>query len=151
MVFVHPERYVAAAALSPAVFAGDTVATVPEENRVSVLGELLAAIEASPGDALSTRLAANVAALRADDGPALFMAVGDHDEFRLHDGTEHLHRTLWDLGVSHEYLVRRGGTHAGPEMLAAQRDAPRSGAAAPRRDIARERVARRPDRVAPAR
>ena len=123
LVFAHPERYVAAAALSPAVFPGDTVATVPEENRISVLGDLLAAVEASPGDALSTRLTTNLTALRAADGPALFMAVGDHDEFRLQDGTEHLHRAMWDLGVRHEYLVRRGGTHAGQEMLAVQRDA----------------------------
>jgi S-formylglutathione hydrolase len=123
LVFAHPERYVAAAALSPAVFPGDTVATVPEANRVSVLGELLAAIEASPADALSTRLTANAAALRAADGPALFIAVGDGDDFRLHDGTEHLHRAMWDLGVSHEYVVRRGGTHAGPEMFQVQRAA----------------------------
>ena len=123
LAFAHPDRYLAAAALSPAVFPGDTAATVPEQNRVSVLGDLLAAIEASPGDALSARLTANAAALRAEDGPALFIAVGDHDDFRLQDGTEHLHRALWDLGVSHEYVVRRGGTHAGPEMFAVQRAA----------------------------
>jgi S-formylglutathione hydrolase len=92
LVLAHAERYVAAAALSPAVFPGDTAATVPEANRVSVLGELLAAIEASPADALSTRLTANAAALRAADGPAVFIAVGDRDDFRLHDRTEHLHR-----------------------------------------------------------
>ena len=63
-----------------------------------------------------------VAGLRRDYGEAL-IAVGDHDDFRLQDGTEHLHRALWDLGVSHEYVVRRGGTHAGPEMFAVQRAA----------------------------
>src|SRR5262249_20241831 len=42
LAFRRPARYVAAAALSPAVFAGDTVADVPARNRVSVLGDLLA-------------------------------------------------------------------------------------------------------------
>ena len=48
---------------------------------------------------------------------------------------------MWDLGVPHEYVVRRGGTHAGPEMFAVQRAALAFiGDGARRRGIAGRRV-----------
>jgi S-formylglutathione hydrolase len=122
LAFRHPSRYLAAVAVAPAVFPGITTADVPPRNRMSVLGELLEAIDRSPGDAIGRRLGQNVEAIRAV-GPALFLGVGDHDEFHLQDGAEHLHRVLWELGVSHEYLVRRNGTHMGAGSEALQRAA----------------------------
>jgi S-formylglutathione hydrolase len=122
LVFRHPARYVAAAAVAPAVFPGETAADIPERNRPSVLGDLVAALDASPDDRVQTRLRANLDAIRAAE-PALFLGVGDRDDFHLDDGTEHLHRLLTDLGVSHEYLLRRHADHSQQGLEAVQRAA----------------------------
>ena len=120
LAFRDPDRYVAAAAVAPAVFPADTGEHVPERNRPIVLGDLHDAIAASPGDALDVRLRENLGAI-VEHGPALFLGVGGADEFLLQEGTEHLHRLLWDLGVGHEYVVRHGAGHTGAEMVEVQR------------------------------
>jgi S-formylglutathione hydrolase len=42
------------------------------------------------------------------------LEVGDNDFVNAHDGTEFLHRVLWDLDISHEYHLVRGADHGGP-------------------------------------
>jgi S-formylglutathione hydrolase len=122
LAFRHPGRYVAVAAVAAAVFPGETTAEIPERNRPSVLGDLAAALDASPGDRVEARLRANVDALRTADLP-LFIGVGDRDDFLLHQGTEHLHRLLTDLGVSHEYVLHRHGDHSEQGLAPVQRAA----------------------------
>jgi S-formylglutathione hydrolase len=51
-----------------------------------------------------------------DSGLAIYLEVGDRDFLNAHDGTEFLHRVLWDLDLSHEYHLVRGGDHGGPTM-----------------------------------
>jgi S-formylglutathione hydrolase len=68
------------------------------------------------------RLHANADAIRASGLPIL-LRCGDHDVFNLHDGTEQLHRALWDLDIGHEHHLVFGGDHVGPEAVALQRAA----------------------------
>lgn len=68
------------------------------------------------------RLRANASAIRASGLP-IFLRCGDRDMFNLHDGTEQLHRALWDLDIGHDYHLVFGGDHVGPEAPAAQRAA----------------------------
>ena len=79
-----------------------------------VLGELFELLVDRPGESVSTRLRAGAAALR-DRSPALFLGVGDADDFGLHDGAEHLHRLLIAADVHHHYVRWLGGTHMGPQ------------------------------------
>lgn len=118
LAFGSPDRYVAAAALAPAVFPGTTTADVPERNRQAVLGQLLAALDVLPGEGVHERLIANLDAIRQRE-LALFLGVGERDEFGLRDGSEHLHAQLLAADVSHQYLVVGGGGHmdAGMEEL----------------------------------
>jgi S-formylglutathione hydrolase len=46
----------------------------------------------------------------------IFLEVGDNDFVNAHDGTEFLHRVLWDLDISHEYRLIRGADHGGPSF-----------------------------------
>ncbi len=40
-----------------------------------------------------------------------------------HDGAEFLHRVLWNLDISHEYHLVRGGDHGGPTFVPRMRAA----------------------------
>ena len=48
-----------------------------------------------------------------DSGLQIYLDAGDEDMFLLHEGTEFLHRVLWDGGVKHEYHLVRGADHVG--------------------------------------
>jgi S-formylglutathione hydrolase len=43
----------------------------------------------------------------------IYLDVGDQDMFLLFEGTEFLHRLLWDAGVTHEYHLVHGADHVG--------------------------------------
>jgi S-formylglutathione hydrolase len=51
-----------------------------------------------------------------ETGLAIYLDAGDDDFVNAHDGAEFLHRVLWDLDISHEYHLVRGGDHGGPTM-----------------------------------
>lgn len=59
---------------------------------------------------------ANAGQIRAS-GLAIYIDAADHDFLNAHDGAEYLHRTLWDLDLSHEYHLVRDADHGGPTML----------------------------------
>ncbi len=63
----------------------------------------------------ANRARANAQQLR-DSGLAIYLEAGDRDFLNAHDGTEFLHRVLWDLDLSHEYHLVRGADHGGPTM-----------------------------------
>lgn len=48
-----------------------------------------------------------------DSGLQIYLECGDDDMFLLHEGTEFLHRVLWEGGVKHEYHSVRGADHLG--------------------------------------
>ena len=51
-----------------------------------------------------------------DSGMQIYLDVGDHDMFGLHEGTEFLHRILWDNGIEHEYHLVHGADHVGRSL-----------------------------------
>ncbi len=53
----------------------------------------------------------------------IYLEVGDQDMLYLHEGTEFLHRILFDAGISHEYRLVRGAEHVGPSLEARMADA----------------------------
>jgi len=52
----------------------------------------------------------------ADSGMQIYLDVGDQDMFLLYEGTEFVHRILWDGGVMHEYHIVHGADHVGRSM-----------------------------------
>lgn len=48
-----------------------------------------------------------------DSGLQIYLDVGDRDMFLLYEGTEFLHRILWDSGMMHEYHIVHGADHVG--------------------------------------
>jgi S-formylglutathione hydrolase len=125
--FRRPAHYLAVAALVPAVFPGEVRADVRPRNTFGVLERLLEAMGQGNGDDQAyadnhvvALLRANAEAIRRHGLPIL-IECGDQDSFNLHDGTEYLHRALWDLGVSHDYHLIRDEDHVGPGSVARQR------------------------------
>ena len=49
----------------------------------------------------ASRACANAAFIR-ESGLAIYLEVGGDDFLNAHDGTEFLHRVLWDLEIAHE-------------------------------------------------
>ena len=112
--FADPGRFVAAAAISPAIFPGETPDTVPERNIPSVLGELHRAMgadaDAYAAQSVYGRARANAELIRSA-APRLCIDCGAADEFLLHDGAEYLHDVLDELGIVHEYRLVPGAGH----------------------------------------
>jgi S-formylglutathione hydrolase len=125
IAFRQPERFIAVAAMAPAVFPGETADQVPPRNTPSVLGQLLAEMRDSPAGYSANHV---VAVLRAGadairrSGLSIMVECGDQDSFGLADGAEYLHRVLRDLDVSHDYHLIGGADHVGPEVPRRQAD-----------------------------
>ena len=49
-------------------------------------------------------------------GMQIYLDVGDKDMFGLHEGTEFLHRVLWDNHIEHEYHLVHGADHVGRSL-----------------------------------
>jgi len=118
--FAHPEAFAAVAAMNPMIEPGYRDADIGKRNRLHhgaggpehFVGpqrdpELFAANQPV------NRARANAGRIRAS-GLAIYLEVGDNDFVNAHDGTEFLHRVLWDLDLSHEYRLTRGADHGGP-------------------------------------
>ena len=55
---------------------------------------------------------ANPEKIRAS-GLQIYLDCGDEDMFLLFEGSEFLHRVLYDAGLKHEYHLVRGADHVG--------------------------------------
>ena len=49
-------------------------------------------------------------------GLGIYLDVGDQDMLYLYEGTEFLHRILFDAGLAHEYRLVQGAEHVGPSL-----------------------------------
>jgi S-formylglutathione hydrolase len=49
-------------------------------------------------------------------GLGIYLEVGDQDFFYLDQGTEFVHRVLFDAGISHEYRLVKGADHVGASV-----------------------------------
>lgn len=63
---------------------------------------------------------ANLVANKADEirraGLEIYLEVGDLDCFDLHNGSEFLHRVLWEHEIAHEYHLVRWADHQGKSI-----------------------------------
>jgi S-formylglutathione hydrolase len=120
IAFAHPDQFAAVAVMNPMLEPGYRDSEIGARNRLHhssggparLIGpardpELFAANNPA------TRVRANAQRIRESRLP-IYLEVGDNDFVNAHDGTEFLHRVLWDLDISHEYRLIRGGDHGGP-------------------------------------
>lgn len=118
----RPERFAALAALEPAIEPGFTRAAATPRNMFYRFPEEDAALWGDPIDEERWQRdnPANVARSNAESirasGVEIYLEAGDEDGLNLHDGTEFLHRVLWDLDIRHEYHLVRWGNHVGPSL-----------------------------------
>jgi S-formylglutathione hydrolase len=122
LAFAYPGIFAAVAAAQPMLEPGLRESGVGARNRLhhaaggppQLIGPTRdAAIWEANNPA--NRARANAQAIR-DSGMAIYLETGDRDLLNAHDGVEFLHRTLWDLDLSHEYRLVRNADHGGPTM-----------------------------------
>jgi S-formylglutathione hydrolase len=120
--FSHPEAFEAVAAMQPMLEPGFEDGDVGARNRIHHVAGGPARLIGPGRDAalFAANQPANLArrhlASIRSSGLAIYIDAGDEDLVNAHDGAEFLHRVLWDLDLSHEYHLVRGGDHGGPTM-----------------------------------
>ena len=129
IAFARPDQFAAVAAIQPLLEPGFRDTEIGARNRLhhgvggprELLGENRdpALFEANNP---ASRARANAQLIR-ESGLAIYLEVGDEDFLNAHDGTEFLHRVLWDLDIAHEYRLIRGADHGGPTFVPRIRDA----------------------------
>ena len=120
--FAHPDRFGAVAAMQPILEPGLHDSEIGARNRLHHLSGGPARLIGPERDPalVEQNNPANRARLNArrirESGLAIYIEAGDDDFVNAHDGTEFLHRVLWDLDLSHEYHMVRDADHGGPTM-----------------------------------
>jgi len=119
--FKYPDVFGAVAIMEPAIWPGVTWDEVPRRHKFRQ-PERLAALFGEPFDESYWRannpasiVADNAARIR-DSGLEIYLECGDQDAFGLHEGTEYLHRVLWDNRIEHEYRLVRWADHVGSSV-----------------------------------
>ncbi len=122
LAFRHPERYVAVAAVEPAIEEATDWDRVLRRDRVyreeTVVHELFGdPVDRAHFTANHPRAIAEANGVRiAASGLAVYLECGDRDLLHLQYGAEALHRQLFDQGIDHEYRLVRGANHLGPSL-----------------------------------
>lgn len=127
LAFKHPGTFGGVAALEPAIEPALSWTDVGPRVKFWRSAEVLAPMFGAPVD-LDYWAANNPAAIaRVDPGRLLglpiYLDVGDQDMLYLNQGTEFLHRILFDAGVAHEYRLVHGADHVGPSLVPRTLDA----------------------------
>ncbi|HLJ46647.1 MAG TPA: alpha/beta hydrolase-fold protein [Bryobacteraceae bacterium] len=129
VAFAYPERFQAVAAMQPMLEPGFHDADIGARNRIHhPSGGPAGLIGAGRDPAVfeannpASRAHQNAPQIR-NSGLAIYIDAGDQDFVNAHDGAEFLHRVLWDLDISHEYHLVRGGDHGGPTFVPRMRAA----------------------------
>lgn len=129
MAFRRPERFGAVAALEPGIEPVLQWSDVRPKHRFWRSDELMEKAYGKPVDPEywaannpATMAARDAERLRAS-GLQIYIEAGDEDQFWLYEGTEFLHRVLWENKVRHEYHLVRGADHVGPSMAERQAEA----------------------------
>lgn len=127
--FDHPEMFGGLAALEPGIEPALSFDDVKMRNRFQRDDRFFASIFGSPVDRAFWKKA-NPANMVLDNraailksGLQIYIEVGDLDMFKLDEGTEYLHRVMWDHGIPHEYRLVRNGDHTGRTVPPRMRDA----------------------------
>lgn len=127
LAFKHPDIFGAVASLEPAIAPALSWSEVGPRIKFWRPEEFIETIFGSPID-LDFWAANNPATIALRDPNRLldvgiYLEVGDQDMLYLHEGTEFLHRILFDAGVGHEYRLVHGAEHVGPSLEARIADA----------------------------
>ena len=129
IAFAHPEQFAAVVAMNPMIEPGLHDAEIGARNRIHHVSGGPARLigpgrdpELFAANNPATRAIANASRIR-ESGLPIYLDAGDNDFVNAHDGTEFLHRVLWNLDISHDYRLVRGADHGGatfrPRMRAA--------------------------------
>jgi S-formylglutathione hydrolase len=129
--FDHPEIFGGLAAMEPGIEPALSFDDVKMRNRFQRNDRFFATIFGNPVDKAYWKKA-NPANMVLDNrekilksGLKIYIEVGDLDMFHLDEGTEYLHRVMWDHGIPHEYRLVANADHTGatinPRMRAALR------------------------------
>lgn len=120
IAFKHPHLFGAVAALEPAIEPAQSWRDVGPQVKFWRPDGVVETMFGSPID--QDYWTANSPAAIASRDPerlldlAIYLEVGDQDMLHLHQGTEYLHRILFDAGIGHEYRLVRGADHVGPSL-----------------------------------
>jgi S-formylglutathione hydrolase len=120
MAFAYPERFAAVAVMNPMLEPGLSDSQIGARNKIHhatggpprLIGPARNP-EVFAANNPANRAIANASRIHESALP-IYIEVGDNDFVNAHDGTEFLHRILWDLDISHEYRLHRGADHGGP-------------------------------------
>jgi S-formylglutathione hydrolase len=120
LAFKHPDIFAAVAALEPAIEPALFWSEIGPHVR---FWRSEAAVREMFGSPIDTAYweANNPATIAERDpnrllGLGIYLDVGDQDMLYLHEGTEFLHRILFDAGLGHEYRLVHGAEHVGPSL-----------------------------------
>jgi len=122
LAFKYPDKFQAVAALEPGIDPALKWKEVKPRNRFYRSDELMQSIFGKPFDEgyWEANNPASIVAANADKirGSKLeiYIDVGDQDAFNIHEGTEFIHRIMWDSKIAHEYHLVRGADHVGRTM-----------------------------------
>jgi S-formylglutathione hydrolase len=129
LVCSAPGSYIAAAAIAPAVFAGEAPGDVVEGDLPAALADLHAAMAGGTGDAetylhnsVQGRARVNVEELRGAR-PQILIDCSSVDEAVAAEGAIHLHRVLSGLEVEHEFRLVPGPGHPDTSLEGRTREA----------------------------
>jgi len=119
LAFKYPDRFEAVAALEPGIDPALKWSDVQPRNRFYRSDQLMETIFGKPMDAAywEANNPASIAVANAEkirrSGLGIYVDVGDMDAFNINEGTEFIHRIMWDFKIPHEYHLVRGADHVG--------------------------------------
>jgi S-formylglutathione hydrolase len=120
IAFKHPELFQAVASQEPGIEPALAFDDIKLRDRFWRSDELFEQIFGKPVD--KAYWAQNNPATIASKDPqrllglGIYLEAGDQDMFYLDQGTEFLHRVLFDAGVGHEYRLVKGADHVGASL-----------------------------------
>ena len=127
MAVKYPEVFQAVASMEPAIDPALAYDEVTLRNKLNRPDTLVKQIYGDPIDK-DYWAANNPATIISVDpsrllGLGIYLEVGDQDLFYIDQGTEFVHRVLFDAGISHEYRLVKGADHVGPSLVPRSLDA----------------------------
>ena len=120
IAFKHPDLFQAVAAQEPGIEPALSFDDIKLRDRFWRTDKLFKTVYGDPVD--QAYWAANNPANIVKNNPSklvglgIYLEVGDQDMFYLDQGTEFLHRVLFDAGISHEYRLVKGADHVGASV-----------------------------------
>src|SRR5258707_11336424 len=120
MAVKYPEVFQAVASQEPAIEPALAYDDITLRNTFYVPDTLIKQIYGDPID--KDYWAANNPAtiIKRDPsrllGLGIYLEVGDQDTLYIDQGTEFVHRVLFDAGISHEYRLVKGADHVGASL-----------------------------------